>query len=97
MKFLWQNITNLFSYLFMSSAFAGSVCSFYLVVFAFICLFVVFYLKDIFGETSDTEAKIAKQLFIILIFCIFIFPISFYISHSAEKKSALEDKYDYTK
>jgi len=88
MKFLWQNITNLFSYLFMSSAFAGSVCSFYL---------VVFYLKDIFGETSETEAKIAKQLFIILIFCIFIFPISFYISHSAEKKSAIEDKYDYTK
>ncbi len=88
MKFLWQNITNLFSYLFMSSAFAGSVCSFYL---------VVFYLKDIFGDTSETEAKIAKQLFIILIFCIVIFPASFYISHSAEKKSALEDKYDYTK
>ncbi len=88
MKFLWQNITNLFSYLFMSSAFAGSVCSFYL---------VIFYLKSIFGETTDTEAKIAKQLFIILIFCIVIFPLSFYISHAAEKKSALEDKYDYTK
>jgi len=88
MKFLWQNITNLFSYLFMSSAFAGSVCSFYL---------VVFYLKDIFGDTSETEAKIAKQLFIILIFCIVIFPVSFYISHSAEKKSAIDDKFDYTK
>ena len=88
MKFLWQNITNLFSYLFMSSAFAGSVCSFYL---------VVFYLKDIFGDTSETEAKIAKQLFIILIFCIVIFPVSFYISHSAEKKSAVDDKFDYTK
>ncbi len=88
MKFLWQNLTNLFSYIFMSSAFAGSVCSFYL---------VVFYLKETFGETSETEAKIAKQLFIILIFCIVIFPVSFYISHSAEKKSAIEDKYDYTK
>jgi len=88
MKFLWQNITNLFSYLFMSSAFAGSVCSFYL---------IVFYLKDIFGDTSETEAKIAKQLFIILIFCIVIFPVSFYISHSAEKKSAIDDKFDYTK
>jgi len=88
MKFLWQNITNLFSYLFMSSAFAGGVCSFYL---------VIFYLKSIFGETSDAEAKIAKQLFIILIFCIVIFPLSFYISHAAEKKSALADKYDYTK
>lgn len=88
MKFLWQNITNLFSYIFMSSAFAGSVCSFYL---------VVFYLKDIFGDTSETEAKIAKQLFIILIFCIVIFPVSFYISHSAEKKSAIDDKFDYTK
>lgn len=88
MKFLWQNITNLFSYLFMSSAFAGSVCSFYL---------VVFYLKDIFGDTSETEAKIAKQLFVILIFCIVIFPVSFYISHSAEKKSAIDDKFDYTK
>lgn len=88
MKFLWQNITNLFSYLFMSSAFAGSICSFYL---------VIFYLKDIFGDTSDFEAKIAKQLFIILIFCIVIFPVSFYISHSAEKRSAIEGKYDYTK
>ena len=88
MKFIWQNITNLFSYLFMSSAFAGSVCSFYL---------IVFYLKDIFGDTSETEAKIAKQLFIILIFCIVIFPVSFYISHSAEKKSAIDDKFDYTK
>ena len=88
MKFLWQNITNLFSYIFMSSAFAGSVCSFYL---------IVFYLKDIFGDTSETEAKIAKQLFIILIFCIVIFPVSFYISHSAEKKSAIDDKFDYTK
>lgn len=88
MKFLWQNITNLFSYLFMSSAFAGSVCSFYL---------VVFYLKETFGDTSETEAKIAKQLFVILIFCIVIFPVSFYISHSAEKKSAIDDKFDYTK
>ena len=88
MKFLWQNITNLFSYLFMSSAFAGSICSFYL---------VVFYLKETFGDTSDFEAKIAKQLFIILIFCIVIFPVSFYISHSAEKRSAIEGKYDYTK
>ena len=88
MKFLWQNITNLFSYLFMSSAFAGSICSFYL---------VVFYLKETFGETSDYEAKIAKQLFIILIFCIVIFPVSFYISQSAEKRSAIEGKYDYTK
>ena len=88
MKFLWQSITNLFSYLFMSSAFAGSICSFYL---------VVFYLKDIFGDTSDFEAKIAKQLFIILIFCIVIFPASFYISHAAEKRSAIEGKYDYTK
>ncbi len=88
MKFLWQNITNLFSYLFMSSAFAGSVCSFYL---------VVFYLKETFGDTSEVEAKIAKQLFVILIFCIVIFPVSFYISHSAEKKSAIDDKFDYTK
>ena len=88
MKFLWQSITNLFSYLFMSSAFAGSICSFYL---------VVFYLKETFGETSDYEAKIAKQLFIMLIFCIVIFPVSFYISQSAEKRSAIEGKYDYTK
>ncbi len=88
MKFLWQNITNLFSYIFMSSAFAGSVCSFYL---------VVFYLKETFGDTSEIEAKIAKQLFVILIFCIVIFPVSFYISHSAEKKSAIDDKFDYTK
>lgn len=88
MKFLWQSITNLFSYLFMASAFAGSICSFYL---------IVFYLKEVFGETSETEAKFAKQLFIILIFCIVIFPISFYISHAAERKSAIEDKYDYTK
>ena len=88
MKFLWQNLTNLFSYLFMSSAFAGCICSFYL---------VIFYLKDIFGDTTPTEAKIAKQLFIILLFCIVIFPVSFYISHSAEKKSAEDDKYDYTK
>jgi hypothetical protein len=72
----------------MSSAFAGCLCSFYL---------VIFYLKDIFADTSATEAKIAKQLFIILIFCIIIFPISFYVSHSAEKKSAIDDKYDYTK
>ncbi|NIP38799.1 MAG: hypothetical protein GWO07_08655 [Candidatus Dadabacteria bacterium] len=88
MKFLWQNLTNLFSYLFMSSAFAGCICSFYL---------VIFYLKDVFGNTTAAEAKIAKQLFIILLFCIVIFPISFYISHTAEKKSAMEDKYDYTK
>ena len=88
MKFLWQNITNLFSYIFMSSAFAGSVCSFYL---------VVFYLKETVGDTSEIEAKIAKQLFVILIFCIVIFPVSFYISHSAEKKSAIDDKFDYTK
>ena len=72
----------------MSSAFAGSVCSFYL---------VVFYLKETFGDTSEIEAKIAKQLFVILIFCIVIFPVSFYISHSAEKKSAIDDKFDYTK
>ena len=88
MKFLWQNLTNIFSYLFMSSAFAGCICSFYL---------IVFYIKDIFDETSETEAKIAKQLFIILLFCIVIFPVSFYISHSAEKKSAIDDKFDYTK
>lgn len=88
MKFLWQNITNLFSYLFMSTALAGGVCSFYL---------VIFYLKNIFGDTTDVEAKVAKQLFVILLFCIVLFPLSFYISRSAEKKSAMQDKYDYTK
>ncbi|NIT14299.1 MAG: hypothetical protein GTN99_08700 [Candidatus Dadabacteria bacterium] len=72
----------------MSSAFAGCVCSFYL---------VVFYLKDIFGDTTPNEEKIARQLFIILLICIVIFPLSFYISHSTEKKSAEDDKYDYTK
>ncbi len=88
MKLLWQSLTNLFSYLFMTSAFVGVSCSFYL---------VIYYLKDIIADTSETEQKIAKQLFVILLFCIFIFPLSFYISHKSEKKSTVEDKYDYTK
>lgn len=88
MKFLWQNLTNLFSYIFMTTAFIGVASAFYL---------IIFYLKEVVAETSETEQKIAHQLFVILLVCIVLFPLSFYISHKSEKKSAAGDKYDYTK
>lgn len=88
MKFLWQNLTNLFSYIFMTTAFIGVACSFYL---------IIFYLKEVITDTSEAEQKIAHQLFVILLVCIVLFPLSFYISHKSEKKSAVGDKYDYTK
>lgn len=88
MKFLWQNLTNFFSYIFMTSAFLGVISSFYL---------IIFYLKEVVSDTTEVEQKIAHQLFIVLLICIVLFPISFYISHKSEKKSGAPEKYDYTK